>query len=127
MIVDKLNGLQSKDNDIQLDVNANCENEPNETESETKTAREEIDLNLLNSMPINELETEVYFHRELLIKSVEGRRIDLLTITSFNGIRPETEYRFGDLFPDQNISRCHLFKEKKVRNESTKMILNVTI
>lgn len=56
----------------------------------------------------------VYYHRELLINSVEGRRIDLLTISSFHGIQHETEPRLSNLFPNENEERSHLFKDKKV-------------
>lgn len=43
---------------------------------------------------------EIYYHRELLICSVEGRRVDLLTITSFHGIQEEQEERLLTLFPE---------------------------
>lgn len=56
----------------------------------------------------------VYYHRELLINSVEGRRIDLLTISSFHGIQHETEPRLSNLFSNENEERSHLFKDKKV-------------
>ncbi|CAN0533686.1 unnamed protein product, partial [Ectocarpus sp. 12 AP-2014] len=32
-----------------------------------------------------------YFHRELLIRTPEGRRVDLLTVTDCNGILNERE------------------------------------
>lgn len=118
-IMDKLDEAQATDNDSQLDVNANCEDEQSEldnfNEIEIETVQNQNDIGHLNNLSVRELENEIYFHRELLIKSIEGRRIDLITITSFNGIRSETEYRFSDLFPDENVSRCNLFKDKKVR------------
>lgn len=61
-----------------------------------------------------EIENDIYYHRELLINSIEGRRIDLLTITSFHNIQKEHEYNFPDLFPDQMSKRCKKFKNKKV-------------
>lgn len=61
-----------------------------------------------------EIENDIYYRRELLINSLEGRRIDLMTITSFHNIQQEYEYKFPDLFPMPNIKRCHLFKNKKV-------------
>lgn len=61
-----------------------------------------------------ELENDIYYRRELLINSLEGRRIDLLTITSFHNIQDELEYRLNDLFPESHVKRCNLFKNKKV-------------
>lgn len=61
-----------------------------------------------------DLDEEIYYHRELLIESLEHRRIDLLTITSFHNIQRQREYRFKDLFPGAQMQRCHLFNEKKV-------------
>lgn len=68
----------------------------------------------LTNMSTMDIENEIYYHRELLIKSVEGRRIDLLTITSFANIKSEREFRFYDLFPDATQPRCHKFNKKKV-------------
>jgi hypothetical protein len=63
---------------------------------------------------IEELKSEIYYHRELLIQSVEQRRVDLLTITSFEGIDDEREERMKNLFPDFSTPRCHTFKSKKI-------------
>ncbi|KAL5292158.1 AGBL5 family protein [Megaselia abdita] len=59
---------------------------------------------------------EIYYKRELLINSLEGRRVDLLTITSFQGILNKKEDRLGNLFLDDhpNASRCHRFENKKM-------------
>lgn len=62
-----------------------------------------------------ELESEIYYHRELLMRSIEGRNIDLLTITSFNGIQLDREERIHNLFPDTKTVRCNTFKNKKVQ------------
>lgn len=62
-----------------------------------------------------ELETEIYYHRELLTYSVEGRRVDLLTVSAYNGIQLEREPRLAGLFPDKRTVRCNTFKNKKVR------------
>lgn len=61
-----------------------------------------------------ELESEIYYHRELLVNSVEGRRVDLLTISSYNGIQLEREQRMNHLFPNTKTVRCNTFKNKKV-------------
>lgn len=68
----------------------------------------------LENMSAGDIENEIYYHRELLINSVEGRRIDLLTITSFAHILPDHEFRFNDLFPDATTPRCRTFKVKKI-------------
>ena len=60
------------------------------------------------------LNTEIYYHRELLIYSVEGRRVELLTISSFHDILSEREERLPNLFVDENTPRCYKFKNKKV-------------
>lgn len=63
---------------------------------------------------IDELKNEIYYHRELVINSVEQRRIDLITITSFEGIEDLCEERIKNLFPDISMPRCHNFKNKKI-------------
>ncbi|XP_065073349.1 uncharacterized protein LOC135697526 [Ochlerotatus camptorhynchus] len=57
---------------------------------------------------------DIYYYRELLTNSVENRRIELLTITSFHGIQTTREERLRNLFPDEKTPRCHTFKHKKV-------------
>ncbi len=74
-------------------------------------------LNKFAEMSPNEIYNDIYFHRELLIKSVEGRNVDLVTISSFHGIQSKTEERLTNLFPDSNTRRSNIFKDKKVRNE----------
>lgn len=60
---------------------------------------------------------EIYYHRELLICSVEGRRVDLLTISSFHGIQEEQEERLLTLFPETDKIRCQTFENKKVLSD----------
>lgn len=64
----------------------------------------------------NDILDEIYYKRELLINSLEGRRVDLLTITSFQGIMNKKEDLLGNLFPDDqsNATRCHRFENKKM-------------
>lgn len=57
---------------------------------------------------------EIYYHRELLIRSYEGRRIDLMTISSFHNITEQREERIKTLFPEQATPRCHKFLDKKI-------------
>lgn len=53
----------------------------------------------------------IYFHRELLVRSVEGRRVELLTVTSCEGALSEREPRIEGLFPSRS-QRPHRFRGK---------------
>jgi hypothetical protein len=64
--------------------------------------------------PVEDLKNEIYYYRELLVLSYEQRRVDMLTITSFEGIQEEREERIKNLFPDLMVPRCHTFKNKKI-------------
>ncbi|KAM8953323.1 cytosolic carboxypeptidase-like protein 5 [Pelodytes ibericus] len=56
----------------------------------------------------------VYYQRELLCRSLDGHRVDLLTITSCHGMTAEREPRLDKLFPDASIPRPHRFNGKRV-------------
>lgn len=56
----------------------------------------------------------ISFHRELLCYTLQGRRVDLLTISSLRGITDEREPRLDGLFPDTATERAHCFIGKKV-------------
>ncbi|XP_059212317.1 cytosolic carboxypeptidase-like protein 5 [Centropristis striata] len=56
----------------------------------------------------------VYYHRELLCQSLDGNRVDLLTVTNCNGMQEEREPRLPKLFPDTNTPRPHRFPSKRV-------------
>ncbi|CAH1772928.1 unnamed protein product [Owenia fusiformis] len=57
----------------------------------------------------------IYYHRELLCKSLDNLRVDLLTISSCHGLTDEEEPRFDSkLFPDTDTPRCKIFKNKRV-------------
>ncbi|XP_026175224.1 cytosolic carboxypeptidase-like protein 5 [Mastacembelus armatus] len=56
----------------------------------------------------------VYYHRELLCYSLDGNRVDLLTVTNCSGIQEEREPRLPKLFPDTNTPRPHRFSCKRV-------------
>ncbi|KAM8831344.1 cytosolic carboxypeptidase-like protein 5 [Spinachia spinachia] len=56
----------------------------------------------------------VYYHRELLCHSLDGNRVDLITVTNCNRMQEEREPRLPKLFPDTNTPRPHCFPSKKV-------------
>ncbi|XP_037541026.1 cytosolic carboxypeptidase-like protein 5 [Nematolebias whitei] len=56
----------------------------------------------------------VYYHRELLCHSLDGKRVDLLTVTNCSGMKDEREARLPKLFPDTNTPRPHRFSGKRV-------------
>ncbi|KAG7508756.1 cytosolic carboxypeptidase 5 isoform X1 [Solea senegalensis] len=56
----------------------------------------------------------VYYHRELLCHSLDGNRVDLLTVTNCNGMQEQREPRLPKLFPDTNTPRPHRFCNKRV-------------
>ncbi|CAL8315840.1 unnamed protein product [Merluccius merluccius] len=56
----------------------------------------------------------VYYHRELLCHSLDGNRVDLLTVTNCSGMVEEREARLPKLFPDTNTPRPHRFPGKRV-------------
>jgi hypothetical protein len=49
----------------------------------------------------NSVDSSTYFYRELLTYSVDRRRVDLLTITARENLKPEREQEIPDLFPLQ--------------------------
>lgn len=57
---------------------------------------------------------DIYYMRECLCNSLEGRRVDLITISSYHNISAEREVRLKNLFPDENKSRPFRFIGKKV-------------
>lgn len=59
---------------------------------------------------------DVYYNRECAIKSLEGRRMDLITISSFHNISTEREDRLNNMFPEKNEERPFKFWDKKVHN-----------
>ena len=57
---------------------------------------------------------DIYYHRELLTQSLEGLRVDLITISSFGGMLDEREQRLPHMFPDNKTERSRKFEGKKV-------------
>ena len=58
--------------------------------------------------------SNVYYRRERLSSSVEGRRLDLLTISGTNGMTDEREGHVDGLFPEGG-DRPHMFEGKQAR------------
>lgn len=56
----------------------------------------------------------IYYHREILVYSLEGRNVDLITISSHDGISDQEEPRLPGLFPDTSVPRAKAFPGKKV-------------
>lgn len=69
----------------------------------------------------------LYIFRELLCHSLEGRRVDLITLTSWEGVTEEREWRLPNLFPDTATERCHIFKNKKVCTVHTILLYNISL
>jgi hypothetical protein len=57
---------------------------------------------------------DIYYHRECAIKSLEGRRLDVLTISSYHNILMEREDRLTNMFPEKIEERPYKFRDKKV-------------
>uniref|UniRef100_A0AAY4BYM0 Cytosolic carboxypeptidase-like protein 5 n=1 Tax=Denticeps clupeoides TaxID=299321 RepID=A0AAY4BYM0_9TELE len=78
---------------------------------------QQLDQRLLSTThsvgPCSPVES-VYYHRELLCHSLDGHRVDLLTVTSCHGIQEEREPRLDKLFPDHSTPRAHRFTGKRV-------------
>lgn len=71
-----------------------------------------IDLKYLACTPITE--DDIYYVRETVCLSLEGRNVDLITLSSYHGITMEREDRLANLFPNKNCFRPHKFVGKKV-------------
>ncbi|XP_003787508.1 cytosolic carboxypeptidase-like protein 5 isoform X1 [Otolemur garnettii] len=56
----------------------------------------------------------IYYHRELLCYSLDGLRVDLLTVTSCHGLREDREPRLEQLFPDTSTPRPFRFTGKRI-------------
>ncbi|XP_077008491.1 cytosolic carboxypeptidase-like protein 5 isoform X3 [Tamandua tetradactyla] len=56
----------------------------------------------------------IYYHRELLCYSLDGLRVDLLTVSSCHGLREDREPRLEQLFPDTSTPRPFRFIGKRI-------------
>lgn len=66
--------------------------------------------------------SSIYFRRELLTTSLDGHRLDLLTISSTEGMidNPAREAAHPDLFPDGPSSRSRVFHMAPPLNQNSK-------
>ncbi|XP_048512675.1 cytosolic carboxypeptidase-like protein 5 isoform X2 [Athalia rosae] len=60
------------------------------------------------------LADDIYYHRECAIMSLEGLRLDLLTISSHHNISTEREAKLKRLFPIKDEERPFKFRGKKI-------------
>ncbi|XP_015116442.1 cytosolic carboxypeptidase-like protein 5 isoform X2 [Diachasma alloeum] len=56
----------------------------------------------------------IYYHRECAIKSLEGRRLDVLTISSYHNITPDREEKLRGMFPVEGEERARKFRGKRI-------------
>ncbi|CAG00089.1 unnamed protein product [Tetraodon nigroviridis] len=77
---------------------------------------EQLDKSFPNAAQLtpNSAPSTVYYHRELLCNSLDGNRVDLLTVTNCSQMQEEREPRLPKLFPDTGTPRAHRFPGKKV-------------
>ncbi|XP_028028900.1 cytosolic carboxypeptidase-like protein 5 isoform X2 [Bombyx mandarina] len=80
--------------------------------AELQIALNSIDLKML-PLPPPQSPDDIYYYRECLIHSLEGRRVDLLTVSSYHGISTDREEKLTNLFPE-NHERPFKFPNKKV-------------
>uniref|UniRef100_A0A3B4WSK0 Cytosolic carboxypeptidase-like protein 5 n=1 Tax=Seriola lalandi dorsalis TaxID=1841481 RepID=A0A3B4WSK0_SERLL len=80
--------------------------------SECQEMLQQLDESYPNAAKLSPI--SVYYHRELLCHSLDGNRVDLLTVTNCNGMHEEREPRLPKLFPDNNTPRPHRFSSKRV-------------
>ncbi|KAI0232973.1 Cytosolic carboxypeptidase-like protein 5 [Lamellibrachia satsuma] len=84
-------------------------------ESQDRLASLDMQFQYCRALGSQSVPDTVYYHRELLCHSLDGLRIDLVTISSCHGIKNEDEPCFDDkLFPDISPTRCKAFEGKRV-------------
>nr|KAF6428883.1 ATP/GTP binding protein like 5 [Molossus molossus] len=75
----------------------------------------QLDQRFLENHPTHSspLDT-IYYHREILCYSLDGLRVDLLTISSCHGLQEDREPRLEQLFPDISTPRPFCFTGKRI-------------
>ncbi|XP_064196723.1 cytosolic carboxypeptidase-like protein 5 isoform X2 [Anguilla rostrata] len=84
--------------------------------AESQDMLQQLDQKFVNTMHLspNSPLDSVYYHREALCLSLDGRRVDLVTVTSCHGMLEEREPRLDRLFPESHAPRPHRFAGKRV-------------
>uniref|UniRef100_A0A8C4WWY6 Cytosolic carboxypeptidase-like protein 5 n=1 Tax=Eptatretus burgeri TaxID=7764 RepID=A0A8C4WWY6_EPTBU len=84
--------------------------------SDCQTMLQELDTRFSNCQHLNPgcPPDTIFYQRELLCQSLDGRRVDLLTISSCHGLMEEREPRIEGLFPMINERRPPTFQGKRV-------------
>ncbi|XP_036405620.1 cytosolic carboxypeptidase-like protein 5 [Megalops cyprinoides] len=84
--------------------------------TECQDMLQQLDQKYIHSMHLspNSPLDSVYYHRELLCLSLDGHRVDLITVTSCHGMMEEREPRLDKLFPENHTPRPHRFAGKRV-------------
>ncbi|KAG5846405.1 hypothetical protein ANANG_G00114630 [Anguilla anguilla] len=84
--------------------------------AESQDMLQQLDQKFVNTMHLspNSPLDSVYYHREALCLSLDGRRVDLITVTSCHGMLEEREPRLDRLFPESHAPRPHRFAGKRV-------------
>ncbi|XP_063758859.1 cytosolic carboxypeptidase-like protein 5 isoform X2 [Eleginops maclovinus] len=84
--------------------------------SESQEMLQQFDKSYTNAAQLSPSSApdSVYYHRELLCHSLDGNRVDLLTVTNCSGMQEDREPRLPKLFPDTNTPRPHCFPGKRV-------------
>ncbi|XP_066864033.1 cytosolic carboxypeptidase-like protein 5 isoform X2 [Kogia breviceps] len=83
--------------------------------SDCQDLLKQLDQRFLENHPTHSspLDT-IYYHRETLCYSLDGLRVDLLTISSCHGLREDREPRLEQLFPDASTPRPFRFTGKRI-------------
>jgi len=71
-------------------------------------------MNVVGEFQIPNCLDDIYYHRECVCYSLEGRLVDLITISSYHNMSSEREIRLKHLFPMVDVPRPFRFHGKKV-------------
>ncbi|XP_036191003.1 cytosolic carboxypeptidase-like protein 5 isoform X3 [Myotis myotis] len=75
----------------------------------------QLDQRFLENHPTHSSPVDtIYYHREILCYSLDGLRVDLLTISSYHGLQEDREPRLEQLFPDISTPRPFRFTGKRI-------------
>ncbi|XP_070284961.1 LOW QUALITY PROTEIN: cytosolic carboxypeptidase-like protein 5 [Myotis yumanensis] len=75
----------------------------------------QLDQRFLENHPTHSSPVDtIYYHREILCYSLDGLRVDLLTISSYHGLQEDREPRLEQLFPDIGTPRPFRFTGKRI-------------